>query len=382
VVAQVALAVVLLVGAGLMLTSFRRLAGVETGIAAEHVLTVPLQLPGYYGERPRNFVREMIERAAVLPGVQSAAVTVTNPYRQWGYANDVTPADRAATAPSSGLMVAGWRSVTPAFFQTLGIPVLRGRAFDARDRDGSEDVVVISASLARQLWPHENPVGKGLFWGGTDGTPKRIVGVVGDVRDRQLDAEPQPMIYLPYDQVPIATATLLLRTDGAPGSLAAAVRAVVWSIDPNLPVPEVTPLAHNRAALAAGPRFRALLLACFASVALLLAGLGVYSVMAYVVAQRTREIGLRMALGARPGVVARDVLRRGLALTATGIAIGLSGSIAAGRVASSLLYETSPSDVPTLAGVALLVAATALAATWLPSRRATRVDPAQALRAA
>jgi predicted lysophospholipase L1 biosynthesis ABC-type transport system permease subunit len=190
------------------------------------------------------------------------------------------------------------------------------------------------------------------------------------------------MIYLPYDQVPIATATLLLRTDGAPGSIAAAVRAVVWSIDPNRPVPEVTPLAHNRAALAAGPRFRALLLACFASVALLLAGLGVYSVMAYVVAQRTREIGLRMALGARPGVVARDVLRRGLALTATGIAIGLSGSIAAGRIASSLLYETSPSDVPTLAGVALLVAATALAATWLPSRRATRVDPAQALRAA
>jgi predicted permease len=278
-------------------------------------------------------------------------------------------------------MVAGWRSVTPAFFQTLGIPVLRGRAFDARDRDGSEDVVVISASLARQLWPQENPVGKGLFWGGTDGTPKRIIGVVGDVRDRQLDAEPQPMIYLPYDQVPIATATLLLRTDGAPGSIAAAVRAVVWSIDPNLPVPEVTPLAQNREALAAGPRFRALLLACFASVALLLAGLGVYSVMAYVVAQRTREIGLRMALGARPGVVARNVLRRGLALTSTGIAIGLSGSIAAGRIASSLLYETSPSDVPTLAGVALLVAATAMAATWLPSRRATRVDPAQALRA-
>lgn len=381
VVAQVALAVVLLVGAGLMLTSFRRLATVETGMSAEHVLTVPLQLQTD-AERRRGFVSELVDRAEALPGVRSAAVTITNPYRQWGYANDVTPADRAATAPSSGLMVAGWRSVTPEFFRTLGVPVLRGRGFEARDADGAEDVVVISASLARELWPGEDAVGKGLFWGGTDGTPKRVIGVAGDVRDRQLEGEPQPMIYLPYDQVPVPTATLLLRTDHAAGDLAAAVRAVIWAIDPNLPVPEVTALAQNRQALAAGPRFRALLLASFASIALLLAALGVYSVMAYVVAQRTREIGLRMALGARPGVVAGEVLRRGLALTAVGIALGLSLSVAAGRVAASLLYETSPSDVPTLAGVALLVTVTALAATWLPSRRATKVDPAQALRAA
>jgi predicted permease len=279
-------------------------------------------------------------------------------------------------------MVAGWRSVTPDFFRTLGVPVVRGRGFEARDADGAEDVVVISASLARELWPGEDAVGKGLFWGGTDGTPKRVIGVAGDVRDRQLEGEPQPMIYLPYDQVPVPTATLLLRTDRGAGDLAAAVRAVIWAIDPNLPVPEVTALAQNRQALAAGPRFRALLLASFALIALLLAALGVYSVMAYVVAQRTREIGLRMALGARPGVVAGEVLRRGLALTAVGIALGLSLSVAAGRVAASLLYETSPSDVPTLAGVALLVTVTALAATWLPSRRATKVDPAQALRAA
>ena len=381
VVAQVALAVVLLVGAGLMLTIFRRLATVETGMSAEHVLTVPLQLQTD-AERRRGFVSELVDRAGALPGVRSAAVTITNPYRQWGYANDVTPADRAATAPSSGLMVAGWRSVTPDFFRTLGVPVVRGRGFEARDADGAEDVVVISASLARELWPGEDAVGKGLFWGGTDGTPKRVIGVAGDVRDRQLEGEPQPMIYLPYDQVPVPTATLLLRTDRGAGDLAAAVRAVIWAIDPNLPVPEVTALAQNRQALAAGPRFRALLLASFASIALLLAALGVYSVMAYVVAQRTREIGLRMALGARPGVVAGEVLRRGLALTAVGIALGLSLSVAAGRVAASLLYETSPSDVPTLAGVALLVTVTALAATWLPSRRATKVDPAQALRAA
>jgi predicted permease len=381
VVAQVALAVVLLVGAGLMLTSFRRLVTVETGMSAEHVLTVPLQLQTD-AERRRGFVRELVDRAGALPGVRSAAVTITNPYRQWGYANDVTPADRAATAPSSGLMVAGWRSVTPDFFRTLGVPVVRGRGFEARDADGAEDVVVISASLARELWPGDDAVGKGLFWGGTDGTPKRVIGVAGDVRDRQLEGEPQPMIYLPYDQVPVPTATLLLRTERGAGDLAAAVRAVIWAIDPNLPVPEVTALGENREALVAGPRFRALLLASFASIALLLAALGVYSVMAYVVAQRTREIGLRMALGARPGVVAGEVLRRGLALTAVGIVLGLSLSVAAGRVAASLLYETSPSDVPTLAGVALLVTVTALAATWLPSRRATKVDPAQALRAA
>jgi predicted permease len=382
VVAQVGLAVVLLVGAGLMLTSFRRLADVDTGFAAEHVLTVPLQLPAHFGERQPAFVQELVARASALPGVQSAAVTITNPYRQWGYANDVTPAERAAIAPSSGLMVAGWRSVTPDFFRTLGVPLVRGRVFDDGDREGAEDVVVISASLARQLWPGEDAVGKGLYWGGTDGTPKRVVGVVGDVRDRALDAAPQPMLYLPYAQVYLSTATLLLRTDGSPANLGGAVRAIVWSIDPNLPVPEVTPLAQNREALAAGPRFRALLLVCFATIALLLAALGVYSVMAHAVAQRTREIGLRMALGARPAVVAREVLRRGLGLTAIGIALGLSASVAAGRVAASLLYETSPSDVPTLAGVAVLVAVTALAATWLPSRRATRVDPADALRSA
>jgi predicted permease len=382
VVAQVALAVVLLSGAGLMLTSLRRLVRVDTGITAENVLAVPLQLPGDYGDRQRSFVRELVARAAGLPGVSAAAVTVTNPFREWGYANDVTPVDRAAVTPSSGLLVAGWRSVTQDFFRTLGVPVLRGRAFDERDHDGAEEVVVISASLAFRLWPNGDALGKALYWGGTDGNTKRVVGVVGDVRDRQLDADPQPMLYLPYDQVYMPTTTLLLRTDGRSTDHASAIRAAVWSIDPNLPVPEVTPLAQNREALAAGPRIRALVLASFATVALLLAALGVYSVMAYAVAQRTREIGLRMALGARPATVARDVLGRGLALTALGIAIGLAASVAAGRVAASLLYETSPGDLPTLAGVAVLVAVTALAASWVPSRRATRVDPADALRSA
>ncbi|MGI8843909.1 MAG: ABC transporter permease [Gemmatimonadaceae bacterium] len=382
VVAQLALAVVLLAGAGLMLTSLRRLTRVDTGIAAANVLAVPLQLPGDYGDRQREFVREIVARAAALPGVSSAAVTVTNPYREWGYANDVTPVDRAATAPSSGLLVAGWRSVTPDFFRTLGVPVLRGRAFEERDREGAEDVVVISASLARQLWPNENALGRALYWGGTDGNTKQVVGVVGDVRDRQLDADPQPMLYLPYDQVYMPTTTLLLRTDGSRAEYAAAIRSAVWSIDPNLPVPEVTPLAQNREALAAGPRVRALLVSSFAAVALLLAALGVYSVMAYAVAQRTREIGLRMALGARPAAVAREVLGRGLAVTALGIAIGLAASVAAGRVAATLLYETSPGDLPTLAGVALLVTLTALAASWVPSRRATRVNPADSLRSA
>ena len=383
VVAQVALAVVLLAGAGLMLGSFRRLANVETGMADEHVLTTPLQLPerSYTEGQRQEFVRRAVERTAALPGVQAAAATVTNPFREYGYANDVTPVDRAASVPPSGLLVAGWRSVTPDFFRTLGIPVLSGRAFGDHDRDGAERVVLVSASLAELLWPGAEAVGRSLFWGGTDGSPKRVVGVVGDVRDRTLDAEPEPMLYLPYAQVPVPTVTLVLRADGGPERFAAAVRGIIWAIDPNLPVPEVTPLASNREALAAGPRFRALLLACFAGVALLLAALGVYGVMAFAVAQRTREIGVRMALGARPAAVAREVLARGLALTAVGVGIGLAASVALGRLAESLLYETSPSDAPTLAAVALLVAATALVATWLPSRRATRVDPVQTLRA-
>ena len=382
VVAQVALAVVLLAGAGLMLTSFRRLANVDTGMAAEQVLTVPLQLTArsYEEERQREFVRQAVERLAALPGVRAAAATVTNPFREYGYANDVTPAEQAANAPSSGLLVAGWRSVTPDFFRTLGVPVTGGRPFDARDREGAEEVAIVSASLAGRLWPGTNAVGRSLFWGGTDGTPKRVVGVVRDVRDRTLDSEPQPMLYLPYAQVPMATVTLVLRAEGEPGRHAAAVRGAIWAIDPNLPIPEVTPLAQNREAQAAGPRFRALLLATFAAVALLLAALGVYGVMAFAVAQRTREIGVRMALGARPAAVARAVLARGFALTMAGLVLGLAASVVVGRLAASLLYETSPNDAPTLGAVAVVVAATAIVATWLPSRRATRVDPVRALR--
>ena len=382
-VAQIALAMVLLVGAGLMLTSFRRLQAVDTGLSTTGVLTVPLQLPegAYPGERQRAFVRELVARAEALPRVRSAAVTITNPYREWGFANDVTPADRAAGAPPSGLLVAGWRSVTPGFFRTLQVPLLRGRLFDDASGPEAEPVVVISASLARQLWPGEDAVGKSLFWGGTTGTPKRVVGVVGDVRDRAPEAEPQPMLYLPYAQLELPMVTLLVRTDLArPAALAGSLRGVVWSLDPNLPVPEVTPLAANQAALLAGTRFRALLLAAFAGVALLLAALGVYSVMAFAVARRTREIGVRLALGARPAEVARAVLRRGLALTAAGVAVGAVGSLAAGRAAAGLLYETPPTDARTIAAVALLLGVTALLATWLPSRRATRVDPVRALR--
>jgi predicted permease len=382
-VAQIALAMVLLVGAGLMLTSFRRLQAVDTGLSAAGVLTVPLQLPGgaYPAERQRAFVRELVARAEGLPRVRSAAVTITNPYREWGFANDVTPADRAASAPPTGLLVAGWRSVTPGFFRTLQVPLLRGRLFDDANGPDAEPVVVISASLARRLWPGEDAVGKALFWGGTTGTPKRVLGVVGDVRDRAPEAEPQPMLYLPYAQVEMPMVTLLVRTELArPAALAGSLRGVVWSLDPNLPVPEVTPLASNQAALLAGTRLRALLLAAFAGVALLLAALGVYSVMAFAVARRTREIGVRLALGARPAEVAAAVLRRGLALTAAGIVVGLVGSLAAGRATASLLYETPPTDAGTIAAVALLLGVTALLATWLPSRRATRVDPVRALR--
>ncbi|HEU4630879.1 MAG TPA: ABC transporter permease [Gemmatimonadaceae bacterium] len=382
-VAQIALAMVLLVGAGLMLTSFRRLQGVDTGLSAAGVLTVPLQLPAdaYPSERQRAFVRELVARAEALPGVRSAAVTITNPYREWGFANDVTPADRAASAPAAGLLVAGWRSVTPGFFRTLEIPLLRGRLFDEAVGADADPVVVVSASLARRLWPGEEAVGKALYWGGTTGTPKRVVGVVGDVRDRALEAEPQPMLYLPYAQVEMPMVTLLVRTELArPAALAGSLRGIVWSIDPNLPVPEVTPLATNQAALLAGTRFRTLLLAAFAAVALLLAALGVYSVMAFAVAQRTREIGVRLALGARPAEVAAAVLRRGLALTTAGIVVGLAGSLAAGRATASLLYETPPTDAGTIAAVALLLGVTALLATWVPSRRATRVDPVRALR--
>lgn len=382
VIVQVALAMMLLAGAGLMFGSFLRLQAVPTGFEASNVLTVPLDLPDsrYSDARRLAFFERVRTRIASLPGVETVGATSTDPLRQWGFSNDVTPADRAAEAPAGGFMQAGWRSVTPGFFRAMGIPLLNGRVFTAADGTGGQQPVVITRGMAARLWPGEDPLGKRVYWGGTDGAPHTVVGVVGDIRDVQLDAEPAPIMFLPYDEVPVPGMTLVIRTSGDPSGVAGAVRRELREEDAELPLPEVGSLSRNRSEAVAEPRFRMLLLASFAGAALLLATVGVYGVMAFSVAQRTRELGLRMALGARARRVFALVLKQGMVLAGIGVIVGLAGALAVTRVLQSLLFEVSATDPFILGAVALLLGAVTLIGAYLPARRAARVDPIIALR--
>jgi predicted permease len=382
VVVQVALAMMLLVGAGLMFGSFLRLQSVPTGYDVSNVLTVPLELPGErYSDQQRNaFFENVRARISGIPGVQYVGATSTDPLRQWGFSNDVTPEDRAADAPEGGFMQAGWRSVTPGYFRAMGIPLLHGRVLTESDGAGSAQPVVITRSMASRLWPGEDAVGKRLFWGGTDGTPHTVVGVVGDIRDVQLDAEPGPIMFLPYREAPVPGMTLVIRAAGAPASVAAAVRSEVRAADRQLPLPEISSISENRAAAVAEPRFRMLLLGGFATAALLLATLGVYGVMAFAVTQRTREIGVRIALGAHARRVFARVLKQGMVLAGLGVLVGLVGALALTRVLQSLLFGISATDPVVLIAVAILLGVVTAIGAYLPARRAARIDPAIALR--
>jgi putative ABC transport system permease protein len=378
---QVALAMVLLVGSFLLMGSFARLTGVNPGFDAANVLAVPLSLSDHdYPESARGvFFDNALARLSSVPGVESAAATATNPFRQWGYANNVTPEDRAATAPPSGLMQAGWRSVTPGFFQTMKIPIVRGRGFTPEDRAGAPRVVVISQGLAARLWPGGDAIGRRLYWGGVGGRTRTVVGVVGDIRDVQLDAQPMPMVYLSYSQLPLAGMTLVVRTRAGTPGVADSVRRLIRDLDPAMPVPDVLTIAASRAAAISVPRFRAVLVGAFGAVALLLAAVGLYGVVAFTVAQRTREIAIRVAIGARPAQVTGIFFRRGLRLTIAGGVAGLFGAWALSGVLRSLLFETEARDPRLFALAAAVLTAVALLASYLPARRAAGLDAAAAL---
>jgi putative ABC transport system permease protein len=377
---QIALAMVLLVGSFLLADSFARLSRVDVGFDAAGVLTVPLSLPEpRYPEQTRPaFFDAAVARVAAVPGVESAAATTTNPFAQWGYVNDVTPEERVATTPASGLLQAGWRTVTPGFFQTLRVPLLAGRTFDGADRDGAPRVVIVSRTLAERLWPGMDAVGHRLYWGGLTGRTRTVVGVVGDIRDVRLDAPATPMLYLPYAQLPLADMTLLVRTR-AGAAAAEAVRRELRAMDTALPIPEVRPLAANRASAMSAPRLRTAALAVFGIAALLLASVGLYGVVAFTVSQRTREIAIRVALGARPGQMTQLFFRRGAVLAALGTAAGLFLAWAAAGVMQALLFETASRDPRVFALATAVLTAITLLASYLPARRAAALDPIRGL---
>ncbi len=382
IVSQVALAVILLVGAGLLGRSFWKLTGVQPGFQPDQVLTMRTTLPVSKYEsdsRIRVFGSELLERIENLPGVRAVGSISYLPMSNVGRAGffhiEGRPQARPEDRPSSWINVVGGR-----YFEAMGIPLLRGRFPGAADTETTGPVFVIDERLARLYWPGEDPIGRRLVWRG-GGLSGEIVGVVGSVRWIGVATSPQPTTYFWFPQDPSRELTIVARTVGSPVDMAASIAAQVLAIDPNQPVAEIRPMRDFVSADLARPRFTMLLLGGFAAAALLLAAVGIYGVIAFGVTERTREIGVRIALGAERRDVLRLVMQRAALLIGTGLAIGIVAALALGRVVAGLVYGITPTDPATLVAVALFLAAVAIPATYLPARSAARVDPIVALRA-
>lgn len=383
VVVQIALATLLLAGAGLLLKSFWQLQNADPGYDPEHVLAVQLQLGDDDYREPWQkvvFYRNLIERVEALPGVTAAGATATDPFSGSSFMNDVTPVERAAQTGPSGFAQVGWRAVTPGFFHALELPLHRGRLFTDEDPWNGPGIVVITRSMAQRLWPDENAVGKELYWGGTSGTPRTVIGVVGDYQDVEPGGGTAELMFVPHNQLAWGQMTLLVRTDGEIAGIARAIRSAIAELDPALPVPAIRPMQQKISSAVAGPRFRTTLLGAFAMAALLLAAVGIYGVMSYNVSQRTREMGLRLAMGARPQRLMGMVMLRGTRLIVIGMIVGVFGAFMLARYLQDLLYQTATTDVFALASAVVLLTMVAMVAILLPARRAARIEPMQALR--
>ncbi len=385
---EIAMAMLLLVGAGLLLRSFSRLQDIPPGFQADHLLVadLPLSLTAYAKPEQRfQFFDRIVERVKSLPGVRSAGAASFLPVSGGGGLLHFNIYGRPPKSPHD-YIATGYRTTTPNYFETLGMPLAEGRFFTAADTEKAPAVVVINATMAKTYFPGENPLGKRLQVGATpesDVPWMEVVGVVGDVR-QGLDLDPKAEMYLPYrqaDQVlPVFQLSIVLRTATDPLLQASALRSALAEIDPNQPLVRVRTMEENMAATVAQPRFRTWLIGIFAALALILAGVGVYGVMSYTVTQRTSEIGIRVTLGAQPEDVFRIVVGEGLRLAVTGVGAGILGALALTRLLRSFLYGVSAYDPLTFVGVALILTLVAVAASFFPARRATLVDPMVALR--
>ncbi|MFL5416169.1 MAG: ABC transporter permease [Myxococcales bacterium] len=391
IVGEMALAVVLLAGAGLLGRSFLRLVDTDPGLRTEGVTTFSVNLPEakYPNFRQQwQFADRLIERLRRLPGAQDVGVTYMEPFTSTGFRFSYEVAGRPPKGPGNKPSVET-RPATPGFFRAAGLRLLRGRFYDENDSWGRPRVVVVSEEFVRRTFPGEDPIGKHieLGWDGTDdeGAHFRgggeIVGVVADVRQFGPKAEAPPLLYIPFSQAPVESLTALVRSSADPAAVHRAAREAMRELDPDLPLFRLSTMAESRARSIDEPRFYATLLGGFALLALFLAVVGIYGVISYSVSQRTRELGIRLALGATARKVLTLVLRQGLALVAAGIVLGLAASFALTRVLASLLYGVGTLDPLTLASVCVLLAAAAVVACWLPARRAARVDPIIAMKA-
>jgi putative ABC transport system permease protein len=381
IIAETALALVLLVGAGLLVKSFARLQEVDPGFDHENVLTMRVPLPrARYAkdEQVAEFYRALLERVRSLPGVESAAVANELPFTGRGWPVEVEAADRPVP-PAGQSPVADWGIVSPEYFRTMGIPLIRGRALAESDTAAARRVVVVDEEVARHFWPGGEAVGQRLRVVGPD--PFEVVGVARRVRNYGLDADSRMRVYVPAAQTPMHMMNLAVRASGPDAEgLAKAVAGEVRALDSGQPVYGVRTMERIVSESLAPRRFNMALVALFAAGALLLASIGIYGVIAYTVARRTREIGIRVALGARRGDVLRLVLGQGMRPALAGVGLGLAASLALTRLMSSLLYGVSATDPVTFAAVSGLLVVVALLACYFPARRATKVDPAVALR--
>lgn len=383
VIAEIALALIVLVGAGLLIRSLGRLQSVDPGFETKNVLTVRLILPGSkYREDHQilSFYRDLMNRVKGLPGVQSVAANAFPPFAGPGSATSFI-VDGKPKPPPGQEPVADVRVVDAGYFQAMSIPLISGRTFNEAESTEARHVVIVNQTLARQYFPGQDPLGQRLTINmKQENVPSEIIGVVGDVKHSGLDVEARPMTYWPHPELAFSSMTLLIRGTSDPLSMAAAVQREVKALDKDLPISEVRTMEQLLASATARARFVAVLLAIFAGMAMALAAVGIYGVMSHSVAQRSREIGIRMALGAERSDVIRMVVRQGLVLAGAGIVIGIAGATAITRLMSGLLFGVTATDPLTFVTIALLLAAVAFLACLIPARKATKVDPLIAIR--
>jgi putative ABC transport system permease protein len=384
--AQLALAVVLLIGAGLLFRSFMSLQSVDPGFYTERLLTMDFSLPvDPYREIPRRilFFQRVLEQIQSLPGTEAVALTTDLPFGTGSIDHNLAFEGRPVEPGTEPEI--GYRGISPSYFEVMNIPLLEGRGFTDQDREGSLPVAIINRQMARQYYPDQSPVGQRIRWARRETIRwMTIVGVVEDVRSAGLDADDAHAVYAPFMQQQQWWRTwmsVVVRTStNDPMTLASAIKREVADIDPNLPVANMQPMIRLIADSSKGRRFHLLLLTSFAAIALALAAVGIYGVLSYAVAQRRNELGIRIAMGAKTGDILGIVIRQGMLLTAVGLVIGVALAFAVTRVMVSLLFEVTPTDPVTFAGVALVLSLVALAASFFPARHATRVDPLEALR--
>ncbi|HEX5736612.1 MAG TPA: ABC transporter permease [Blastocatellia bacterium] len=387
VVIEIALSLVLLAGAGLLINSFLKLANTDPGFKAEGVLTMRLNLSGSNYQKPEQlaaFYTQLLDRVEALPGIERVgAIEVAPVFSRGAFYSFIIDGQPAPMGEQQRDNASGFHSVSPDYFNAMGTPFLTGRQFNEADTRESAQVVIINQEMAERYWPGESPIGKRISYGtNADNQPSwvEIVGVVGNVRHVGLDTDVDPEAYVPYTQAPYRYMTIMIRTATDPESVVAAVRSQVQALDPQQPVYDFKPMTEVIADSLAKRRLSMLLIGIFAAVALLLAAVGIYGVMSYAVTERTREIGIRVALGAQMGDVMRLVVGQGMTLALIGIGAGLVVAFLLTRLIESLLYKVSTTDPATFVAITLLLFAVAFVASYIPARRAMRVDPMVALR--